>query len=229
MATLTSPTLGKLITNVRNFLNSPNPSNSFWTDLELAEYLNEGVRLYAAEIMHTGEGQFTTRTTLNITSSTETIALPSDCFVVKALRKKVTDGYIILSYHNDIDDSYSTSGGTSASNYFPYYFFRGNNIVLRPTPNFSETAGLEIEYLQMPDVMTSAVDTLSAQVAPLFKQLIEMYAVYKAKLKESLVNGVAMHTVAEGNLNALYDSFKEISARRSHAPTYIIPFDPENS
>lgn len=229
MATLTSPSLGKLISNVRNFLSSPNPSNSQWTDAELTEYLNEAVRLYASELIHTNDGQFLTRTTLNIVADTETIALPTDCFVVKCIRKKVANGYVILDYRNDVDSSYSTQGGTSSESFFPSYSFRGNNIVLRPTPNFAETAGIEIEYIQSPDVMVAATDTLTAQVTPIFKNLIEMYAVYKSKLKESLVNGIVMHKVPEDNLNALYASFREALSRRSMSPTYITPFDPEST
>lgn len=228
MATLTSPSLGKLISNVRNFLNSPNEANSFWSNGELAEYLNEGVRMYAAEVLQHSEGQFTTKTTLAIVSGTETVALPADCFVVRALRKKVTDGYMILNYVNDINDSYATNGGSSSQAYFPDYTFRGNNIVLRPTPNFSEVDGLELEYIQFPDVMQNAGDLMTAQVLPIFKNLIEMYAVYKAKLKESLVNGVNMHAIAQDNVNDLASSFTKAIERRSLGFTCVRPFNPES-
>jgi hypothetical protein len=229
MAALTSPTLTTLLTNVRNFLNQPSASNSFWTDAELTVYLNEAVSLYFAEVSHSQEGLFTTSSDLNIVTDTETVSLPSDCFVVKALYKKVTDGYEILEYRNDLTEGYSTQGGTNASSYTPSYFFRGNSIVLRPTPNFSQTAGLKIEYMQFPDQMSVGADTLTAQVSPIFKQLVEMYAVYKAKLKESLVNGVVLHTVAKENLNELYASFKEAIERRSKNPTFVQPFNPEMS
>lgn len=228
MATLTSPTLGKLITNVRNFLNSPNPANSFWTDQELTEYLNEAVRLYFAEVSHVNEGQFTTKTALNIVANTETVALPTDCFVVKALRKKSASDWLILDYVNDITNSYSTQGGSGSDTFVPYYFFRGNSLVLRPTPNFSETAGLELEYMQFPDMLAGAADSLSNQISPIFKQLIEAYAIYLAKVKESTVNGVVMHKIPQERLDMLYISFKEAVANRSRGPQYIIPFSPES-
>jgi hypothetical protein len=83
--------------------------------------------------------------------------------------------------------------------------------------------------MQFPDQMSVGADTLTAQVSPIFKQLVEMYAVYKAKLKESLVNGVVLHTVAKENLNELYASFKEAIERRSKNPTFVQPFNPEMS
>lgn len=227
MATLTSPTLGKLISNVRNFLNQPNAGNSFWTDLELTEYLNEAVRLYFTELSHSQEGFFTTKTNLNIVNGSETVALPTDCFVVKALRKKVNNGFEILSYQNDITQSYSIQGGTTSEAYMPYYFFRGNNLVLRPTPQFNETAGLELEYMQFPDVMTGAANSLTDQVAPIFKQLLEMYAVYKAKLKESLVNGVNMHAIPQQHVAELYQNFKDAIWYRSKNPVFTVPYNPE--
>lgn len=226
MATLTAPTLTKLLTNVRNMLNQPNPANSFWTDPELTEYLNEGVRLYFAEVSLSQEGLFTTSTSLNIVSGTETVALPSDCFVVKAVWKVSGTERIILEYRNNILDSFSTQGGSSSTSYFPSYAFRGNSLVLYPTPQFSETSGLLVEYMQWPDQMTNASDTLSAQVNPIFKQLIEAYAVYLAKHKESLVNGVDLTPVAVARVTALSGSFTTAIQSRSKYPSHIRPFRP---
>ncbi len=228
MATLVSPSLGKLISNVRNMLNQPNPANSFWTDAELTEYLNEAVRVYFAEMTKNNEGLFTTTSDLNIVADAETIALPSDCFVVKALYKKRAPNYYdMLDYRNNLTDGYSTQGGTSPSSYYPTYYFRGNNIVLHPVPNFSETAGLKLEYLQFPDMLRDAGDTLTAQVSPIFKQLIESYAVWMAKHKESLVSGTDLTSIPERRLSSLYTQFKETIAQRSKNPTFIKPFNPE--
>lgn len=227
MATLTSPTLQNLISSVRRMLNQPEPTNSTWQDSELTDYLNEGVRLYFLECVQANEGYFTTTTTLNIASGVETVALPTDCFQVKALYKAVTDGYILLSYNNNMSSGYSSQGGSAGDTYLPYYYFQGNNLVLRPTPQGAQTAGLKLDYIQFPDNMIWGGDSMTSQVSPVFKQLIEMYAVYKAKLKESMVNGVTMHKVPEENLAALYASFKNAISTRSKNPVYVTPFNPE--
>lgn len=227
MATLTSPTAQQLLRNVRTLLSQPDPLNSTWTDPELVEYLNEGVRIYFQEAASANEGYFTTTTDLDIVSNSNTITLPSDFFQAKILWKKVTNGYIALNYRNMIQDSYSTIGGTSTNTYLPVYEFRGNSLVLSPTPNFSETGGLKLEYIQFPDTMVYGGDSMTSQVSPVFKQMIEMYAVYKAKLKESMVNGTDLHSVPESNLNKLYTLFKASIQKRSKGPTFVSSFNPE--
>lgn len=224
---LASPTLGKLITNVRNMLNQPNPSNSFWTDSELTEYINEGIRMHFLEVIKNAEGLYTTTSNLDVTSGSEEVTLPSDFFQCKALYIQRNNGYDVLEYRNSLTESFSTDGGFSNNTYRPYYFFRGNKIVLRPTPSFSQVGILKLEYVQFPDVMFSGGDAMTNQVSPVFKNLIEMYAVYKAKLKESMVSGVNMHTIPQQNLNQLYLQFKEAVDKRSQYPEFIVPFNPE--
>jgi hypothetical protein len=229
MATLSSPTLQQLITSTRTMLNQPKESNSFWKDVELTEYLNEAVRLYFLECVNANEGYFTTTTDLDITANTETVTLPTDCFQVKNLWKAVTGGFILLPYRNSVTEGYSTQGGSGTETFLPSYTFRGNSLVLHPTPNFSQTAGLKLEYIQFPDQMVWGGDSMTSQVSPIFKQLIIMYAVYKAKLRESMVNGVNTYGVAQSNLTELYTTFKNSLSRRSRNPTFTIPFDPETS
>lgn len=227
MSLLISPTLQNLLTEVRILLNQPDPNNSFWKDPELSGYLNEGVRLYFLEVQAADEGYFTASSDLDLTNNVETVPLPSDCFKVRAIYKKVNDGYVMLPYRNNLTEGYLNQGGNSLNNYLPYYYFQGNNLILRPIPNFSETAGLHIEYIQFPDQMVWGGDAMTAQVSPIFKQLVVMYAVYKAKLKESMMNGVSVHTVPEENLTALYQAFKNSIAMRSKNPTYVVPYNPE--
>lgn len=227
MGVLSSPTLTQLLSSVRNLLNQPVAANSFWSDAELTEYINEGIRLYFAEAVANNEGYFTTTSDLNLVSGTETVALPTDCFEVRSLYKKINNGYEILSYRNVVNEGYSTLGGGSSETYFPDYYFRANNLVLHPVPQVTETAGLKLEYIQFPETLVSGTDSLSSQVSPVFKQLIEMYAVYKAKLKESMVNGVVMYAIPEAHVAQLYSQFKESIYGRSRGPTFIIPFNPE--
>lgn len=227
MGTLSSPTLQNVITVVRGMLNQPSPTNSFWKDTELTDYINEGVRMYFSEVTQNNEGYFTTQVDLDIVADTATVALPSDFYQIKILYKKVTNGYLPLSYRNNLTEGYSTQGGSSSNGFLPDYYFQGNSIVLRPTPNFSEVGGLRLEYIQFPDTLINGGDAMTSQVSPVFKQLVEAYAVYKAKLKESLVSGVAVHTAAEGHLGAVVKMLRDSIAMRSKNPTSVIPFNPE--
>jgi hypothetical protein len=185
--------------------------------------------MYFLEVTNNDEGFWTKVTDLTITTDVETVALPSDCFEVKAVYKTVNNGYVVLPYRNAESDSYTTQGGTGTETYFPSYYFRENSLVLRPVPNFTQAAGLRVEYIYFPDMLQNAGDTMSANVLPIFRQLIEMYAVYKAKLKESLTNGTDMTPVAQSNLNAIYKLFIDTVRNRSRYPQFIKPFSPENS
>lgn len=226
---LTSPTLGKIISSVRSMLNQPNAANSTWSDAQLALWINQGIQRYYSEVVQNVEGHWTKIADLDIVSNVETVDLPSDFFEIKALYKKVSDGFVVLPYQNAISSSYATISGESGSqSYFPSYYFRENKIVLRSVPNYSETAGLRVEYIYFPDTLINAGDTLSTNIAPIFAELVEMYAVYKAKTQQSLVNGSDMAALAKENLSSLYKQFTDVIKNRSKYPTFIKPFNPEN-
>ena len=224
---LVSPTLQDIIQAVRDLLNQPDPNNSFWNDEELTRYANEALRIHMAELADIDEGQFAATTTLNIVSGQETVALPSDFFMARGLFKVLNNGRVLLPYRNNLTEGVETTGNSDSSGYLPSYSFRGNSFVLNPPPNFSETGGLFLEYVQLPASMLDGADTLTAQISALFRQSVEMYVVYKAKLKESLANGIRVHDVAAENFRDLFKQFKDMSAKRSRNPTAVIPFNPE--
>jgi hypothetical protein len=225
---LSPPTLGKLLSSVRSMLNQPLASNSNWTDSQLTLWINQGVQRYFSEVVQNVEGHWTKAAPLNIVSGSETIALPSDFFEVKGIWKVTANGRVPLPYRNNLSDAVATvDGGSGSETYFPAYSFIENSIKLNPIPNYSETAGLYLEYVYFPETMLHAGDTLSANVAPIFAELVEMYAVYKAKLQESLVNGVNMYGPAQESVAALYSQFENLIKNRSKFPQFIKPWSPE--
>lgn len=224
---LVNPVVEDLLSSVRLMLRQPDPNNSNWTDGELLAYLNEAVRVYFAELTDIDEGHFTTTADLSLVSGAEEITLPSDFFKIKVVYKKQTNGYASLPYRNVLNEGYSTELGSSPDLYMPFYFFRGNKLVVRPAPGFNEIAGLRIEYMQFPSTLIDGGDQLTNQIAPAFRQVIEMYAVYKAKLVESLVTGVATYGPAKENLSELTEQFRKINAFRSKNPTFVVPWNPE--
>lgn len=68
---------------------------------------------------------------------------------------------------------------------------------------------------------------MTSQISPVFKQLIEMYAVYKAKLKQSMVSGTDLTALPRANLDEIYSNFKNTIMPRSAYPLYTDPFCPE--
>lgn len=226
MATLTSPGLQELLTNVRNMLNQPSSVNSFWSDDELTTYINEAIRRYFTEVVQHANGEFDTTATLNIVANTDAVPLPSDFFKVRAVYRTVTDGYEMLEYRNNLTEGYYTNMGGGAG-YLPYYYLRSNSLVLRPVANFSETGGLYLEYTAFPPTMLTGGDTMTADVSPIFRDMVEVYAVYKAKVKESLVSGTDTTAVIKKNLDDLYIAFKDIMSKRTQQPSYVQLYNPE--
>lgn len=209
-------------------LNQPNAANSNWSDAQLTLWINQAIQRYFAEVVQNVEGHWTKIEDLDIVSGVETVALPSDFFEIKALYKKVSDGYVVLPYMNAISDSYATiSGETGSQTYFPSYYFRENSIVLRDVPGYSETDGLRVEYIYFPETLINAGDAMSSNVAPIFSELVEMYAVYKAKTQQSLVNGSNLAALAAQNLADLYKQFREVIKNRSKFPQAVKAWNPE--
>lgn len=228
MATLTQPTIEDLIGEARNLLGQPSSTNSTWSDEEIASYANEAVRRYYAEVVLHSEGQFTAESDLDLVANQDYVTLPTDFYEIKGVWKKVSGGYAPLHYRNNLTEGYSTDETQSGESYRPYYYFRGNKLILRPGPSAAETAGIRIEYIQFPESMLSGGDSLTNQVSAVFRDLIVMYIVYKAKLKESLSNGMNTYGPARENLNDLYSAFQQAIPGRSHNPTAIKPFNPES-
>ena len=75
--------------------------------------------------------------------------------------------------------------------------------------------------------MINGGDTLTNQISPVFRDLIIMFAVYKAKLQESLTTGGSTHVNAKQELAELYTQFRDAIFLRSKSPQHTIPFNPE--
>lgn len=181
---------------------------------------------YFLHINEVAEGQFDKSTTLDITNGQDTIALPSDFFTIKVLFKKMDTQYRPLTYRNNMIEPYdNVLAVTNSEAYEPLYYLRGNNIILRPAPGFSETAGLLLEYTAFPDQLLFGGDAMSAGISPVFRSLVVMFAVYKAKLKDDMVSGGNTADKAMQHLSDLYKNFKHQVSERAKYPQYILPWD----
>lgn len=226
MATLSSPTQERLIREVRLFLNQPKQENSRYSDSEISSYLNDAVQKYFLVINQVAEGQFDKSVNLSITSGTETVTLPSDFFSAKALYAVQGTTNKVLVYDNNITLSYDTATNGGSSTYQPSYYFRGNTLVLRPIPGFTSSTYLLLEYTAFPDTIITGSDLLTAAISPLFKELVVMYAIYKCKMKDDLVNNGQTRIPVQAHLSDLYNNFKEQVVDRSKYPLKIQPFNP---
>lgn len=227
MAQVIAPTLEKLIQDARILLNQPKAENSRYSPNAMTGWANDAIQQIFLTVNEAAEGQFDKTTTLNIANAVETVALPVDCFAIKALYKVQGTVNRRLEYKNsillDYDNNSQNSGSTT---YEPYYYLRGNSLVLRPIPGFAETAGLVLEYTAYPTVLVYGGDSLDNGISPLFKELVVMYIVSKAKMQDDLAGGGNTRVVAQEHMADLYRNFKHQLMERSKAPQYVSPFEP---
>jgi hypothetical protein len=227
MSQIVTPTLEILVRSARVLLNQPKAENSRYTDAELTKYANDAVKQVFGVVNKVSEGQFDKIVNLNIANGVETVALPTDCFAIKALYKVQNQVNRRLEYRSNIMMDYdNSSSNTGSTTYEPYYYLRVNNIVLRPIPGFAETNGLVLEYTAYPSVLVYGGDSLDSGVSPLFEELITTYIVYKAKLKDDLAGGGNSRQPAKEHLQDLYNNFKDQLSERSKAPQYVTVFEP---
>lgn len=174
------------------------------------------------------EGQFDKTTSLNVTNAVETVALPSDCFAIRGVWYKQGSINRRLEYRQNITEDFSNDASTNgAANYEPYYYLRGNYLVLRPIPGFTSTdTPVYVEYTAFPSALVYGSDSMDSGISPIFKQVLVAYAVTEAKRKDDLVTGGNTRQAAEAHLADLWNNFKHQVSERSKAPTYITPFEP---
>ena len=141
-------------------------STGFINDTEIDRWLNEGYYKYSVRLMLAAQGFFETTAGLDITNGQEAIALPYNFLSDHSLQKMVRVERVLptlrvpLKYRKRFDESNPTSGVAGGQSYLPTYDFRGNNLILEPTPAFTEanasqTAGLRIVYAALPPKLIS--------------------------------------------------------------------------
>lgn len=165
---------------------------SYWTDAELTDYINEAYYYYWEWLLNARDNRSLKSTTLDIVAGTAEIALPSD-FVVARLVEKVEDNstYPIKWFERFDEPNYTA--GVSYSNYYPDFTIRfvGSNVVLEPTPNTSQTGGIKLTYYFHPTELSDDTDIPDAGFSPLYHSLLPFKAAVYAKTKEEAYGGGA--------------------------------------
>jgi hypothetical protein len=137
-------------------------AGGFVDDNFIDQSANEGFYKYALMLMKATQGYFETTALLDIVAATETIALPSNFsnqpshLGTVIVEKIVSGARVPLRYRRRYDEANSTTGGSSGESFIPTYDFRGNNLVLEPTPVSSETGGIRLTYKALPPKIRSS-------------------------------------------------------------------------
>lgn len=154
--------LPKIRTRVRSDF-SQESSTGFIVDSEIDAWANEGYYKYATLLMLMNQGYFETDSLLDIISGAEKVALPFNFNATQqSLLKMVRVERVFptvnvpLSYIKRFDQANPTVGTSGSQAFQPNFDFRGGNLILEPTPTFSETGALKIVFPALPPMLQSA-------------------------------------------------------------------------
>jgi hypothetical protein len=134
----------------------------FISNDEIDRWGNEGLYKYVLMLMKANQGYFETTSLLDIVAAAEAIALPSNfsnepsLLSLVIVEKVLTNGRVPLNYRKRYNQVNPTTGDGSGETYFPTYDFRGNSLILEPTPVTSETDGIRIVFKGLPPKLRSA-------------------------------------------------------------------------
>lgn len=219
-------TLAQLRTRVRSYLDAPDPLDSFWSDTELNNWINQAYYFSYMELVQAYEGYFAQQTYYNIVSGTDTYALPADFSKFRLLERVVDNTATIpLIEFERIETANLLSTFTATNIFLPTFRFFGNNFILEPLPQVSITNGLRLEYVPIPTQLTLDADTPAASYLEHWQELIVLKAVISAKLKEEMTGGGGTDM---GPFQSMLESWeqkvKDAVAKRAQTRVYTTQF-----
>jgi hypothetical protein len=164
-------------------------SEGFWLDDELDDYINESYFSLWQMMLNAKHQGCLTSTTLNITGGSANVALPADFQAARLIEKVVDSGTVPLWWEERFDQTNYTAG-VSTGSFFPFKVrFVGQNLIIEPTPQDSETGGLKLTYYFFPNRLDDDTDEPNAGLHDFYQDLITYEAVLIAKAKEEMVGG----------------------------------------
>lgn len=213
--------LSTLRTYVRDLIDED--TASFWSDADLNRYINTAYYHYWKMLIEADHPTAKQSTTLNITSDTATIALPSDYVETSLVERVFSDRTVPLKFSERKEGTNYTGAGVAETNYLPTYRFTGNNLVLEPTPQVSVTGGIKLTYFYLPTQLSADGDTPT--INAIHHEMIGVRAARLAKLKEESVGQGGADVISFGlELADMEKGWEEFIERTTAQPEYVHPW-----
>jgi hypothetical protein len=169
-------TLAEALTNIRTFLDEPNPQ--FWTNAQLTAYINMG----QADVQRKAEA-LEQKGTIAVVANQQTYTAPTDTFRIYRIEYIQTGSQQTYTLefrgYNEMDAVWGTYQQYPGS--FPSYYTLWINppaidIVTYPVP--AEAGTMNVYYYRQPLPVVLTTDTLDC--LPGFEDVIYDYVVYRA-------------------------------------------------
>lgn len=193
-------TLGVIRGNVRRNLGETTPN--FYTNAELNQFISEAYKKYTQVMIDEGDGWFVQTVGVGFTVNNpqvSTAALVPSFISVSRLEKVLSNGSTkpmrAAQRRFSINSNLNTGVGDA---YIPDYLMQSRNIILEPTPQYTEaassTSGLKLDYNYLPtfpDALSADAFSFDAQYPITFEPLIELYATIAGLESKDGMGGVS--------------------------------------
>lgn len=180
--------MARSLDDLRAILNTymDDDTNNFIDATERTTFLNSAYfDLYNwAESVLDGNGPVVTKTALTVVSGTETIALPPDFYRLVALYYRESDTCRYKWSNISASEQHVAALMSGSSKQLAFYR-RGSNVVAVPTPTWSDSTKLILEYVPNPTAMSDDTDEPTG-IPDSHRELIAMKAFMKLKEKEGV-------------------------------------------
>lgn len=130
------------------------------SDASLDEEINQSLAELYDKLVGASPDYFESTQSIDVVADTASYALPDDYYKTLALDILRSDStYGALTKYNLAERNYDNLYPGATSREWTRYRVRGSYLVLVPTPNWSETAGLRHLYIPAPSRLSNASDT----------------------------------------------------------------------
>lgn len=163
---------------------------TFVTQTELDEYINEGIDIAESEIQTLYEDYFLTKSTLSLVSGAEEIDLPTDIYAHKIRRivwRKGSDVYTVDRIRDWRKfEEYAVERVTESSTVYSYFLINSTpgapKILLSPPAQETDSTSASIWYLRQANRLSADSDVCDI---PEFVYFVIQYAKVRIMEKES--------------------------------------------
>lgn len=193
-------------------------SDARWQPTEKNYYINRAARYYWDKLVtHKYQGIMKSPGAYgNIVANQDYVALPADLHTIDTVYRVYDNRKVPMMYFVNFEDTLFTQ---TSDDYVPSYSFRGNNIVLTPTPASNVTNGILFEYYPFYTDLVSDSDIISG-FKPHWQDMIALKAACIAKSGREEED---ISTLKGMDLNEVEAEFL-MGLKLTHARTRVNPF-----
>lgn len=207
--------------NIRRNLSDPTGGVNapYYTSQEIKQYIGDAYKNYYKILVNEGEGYFETSTNISLVANQALYslsALSPAFFSIHSLERVNSRGTFPLKEAERMFRPNYSFGIPSGDGYYPTYRLQSLNLLIEPTPQFSESNALILKYYYLPTFPSaSSLDSFQFDdnFSVAFETMIELYATIRALEGKDGVGGVSDMNTFRERLKDQEESFMKVLNR----------------